>query len=46
LGLGELLAQDFLSIGEQGFVLGNREWIRQPAGWRIVAIQFSTLESG
>jgi len=94
--LGELLAEDFLSIGEQGFVLGKREWIgrhgefrylsietsevdvrrygeaaivrcvqrsraswrgepmalavrlsqvwvRQPAGWRIVAIQFSTL---
>jgi hypothetical protein len=97
--LGELLAEDFLSIGEQGFVLGKREWIgrhgefrymsidtsevdvrryadtavvrcvqrsraswrgepmalavrlsqvwiRQPAGWRIVAIQFSTLGSG
>jgi ketosteroid isomerase-like protein len=97
--LGELLAEDFLSIGEQGFVLGKREWIgrhgefrylsvqtseadarhygdtaivrcvqrsraswrgepmelavrlsqvwiRQPGGWRIVAIQFSTLGSG
>jgi ketosteroid isomerase-like protein len=97
--LGDLLAEDFLSIGEQGFVLGKREWIgrhgefrylsidtsevdvrrygeaavvrcvqrsraswrgepmalavrlsqvwiRQPAGWRIVAIQFSTLGSG
>jgi hypothetical protein len=97
--LGELLAEDFLSIGEQGFVLGKREWIgrhgefrylsiqtsevdvrryseaaivrcvqrsraswrgepmalavrlsqvwiRQPAGWRLVAIQFSTLGSG
>jgi Domain of unknown function (DUF4440) len=97
--LGELLAEDFLSIGEQGFVLGKREWIgrhgefrylsietsgvdvrrygeaavvrcvqrsraswrgepmalavrlsqvwiRQPAGRRIVAVQFSTLGSG
>lgn len=97
--LGELLAEDFLSIGEQGFVLSKPEWIgrhrefrylsiatseldvrrygeativrcvqhsraswrgepmelavrlsqvwiRQLAGWRIVAIQFSTLGSG
>jgi ketosteroid isomerase-like protein len=97
--LEELLAEDFMSIGEQGFVLGKPEWIgrhgefrylsidtseagvrrygdtavvrcvqrsraswrgepmalavrlsqvwiRQPAGWRIVAIQFSTLGSG
>jgi hypothetical protein len=24
----------------------SQAWIRQPAGWRIVAIQFSTLGSG
>jgi hypothetical protein len=97
--LGELLADDFLSIGEQGFQLGKREWIARhgefsyqsietaevdvrrydktaivrcvqrshstwrgqdmslavrlsqvwicrPAGWQLVAIQFSTLGSG
>jgi hypothetical protein len=97
--LGTLLADDFLSIGEQGYQLGKREWIdrhrdfryqtiettevdvrrydktvilrcaqrsraswhgeemtlavrlsqvwiRQPDGWRLAAIQFSTLGSG
>jgi hypothetical protein len=97
--LGALLADDFLSIGEQGYQFGKREWIdrhgdfrylsiettevdvrrydktavvrcvqrsrsswrgeemalavrlsqvwiRQPDGWRLVAIQFSTLGSG
>jgi hypothetical protein len=97
--LDALLADDFLSIGEQGYQLGKREWIdmhrdfrylsietteadvrrydntaivrcvqhsraswrgeemalavrlsqvwiRQPDGWRLVAIQFSTLGSG
>lgn len=97
--LGDLLADDFVSIGEQGAQLGKREWISrhrdfrylsietsevdvrrfdktaivrcvqrsraswrveamvlavrlsqvwicQPRGWRLVAIQFSTLGSG
>jgi hypothetical protein len=97
--LDALLADDFRSIGEQGYQLGKREWIdrhrdfrylsvetteldvrnydktaivrcvqrsraswrgeqmalavrlsqvwvRQPDGWRLVAIQFSTLGSG
>jgi hypothetical protein len=97
--LGALLADDFLSIGEQGFQLGKQEWIvrhrdfrylsietteadvrrydktaivrcvqhsraswrgdvmmlavrlsqvwiQQPDGWRLAAIQFSTLGSG
>jgi hypothetical protein len=97
--LGALLADDFASIGEQGFQLGKREWIArhgdfrylsietteadvrrydktaivrcvqrsratwrgeamalavrlsqvwicQPGGWRLAAIQFSTLGSG
>lgn len=97
--LDELLADDFLSIGEQGVQLGKREWIgrhgdfcylaveatevdlrrydktaivrcvqrsraswrgdqmtlavrlsqvwvQQPDGWRLAAIQFSTLGSG
>jgi ketosteroid isomerase-like protein len=97
--LGDLLAEDFLSIGEQGYRLGKREWIdrhrdfrylsvettevdvrrygttaivrcaqrsraswhgeemalavrlsqvwiRHPDGWRLVAIQFSSLGSG
>jgi len=97
--LGDLLADDFLSIGEQGYQLGKREWIdrhrdfsylsiqtsevdvrrydktailrcaqrssafwrgeamtlavrlsqvwiEQPDGWRLVAIQFSSLGSG
>jgi hypothetical protein len=97
--LDALLADDFRSIGEQGYQLGKREWIdrhrdfrylsietteldvrnydktaivrcaqrsraswrgeemalavrlsqvwiRQPDGWRLVAIQFSALRSG
>jgi hypothetical protein len=97
--LDGMLADNFLSIGEQGYQLGKQEWIgrhgefrylsiettgvdvrrydktaivrcvqrsraswrgepmelavrlsqvwiRQPGGWRIVAIQFSTLGSG
>ena len=97
--LDALLADDFLSIGEQGYQLGKREWIdrhrdfrylsvetteldarhygttaivrcaqrsratwrgqeialavrlsqvwiQQPEGWRLVAIQFSTLGAG
>jgi hypothetical protein len=32
--LGDLLAEDFLSIGEQGFVLGKREWIGRHGEFR------------
>jgi hypothetical protein len=35
--LGALLADDFLSIGEQGFVLGKREWISRHADFRYLA---------
>jgi hypothetical protein len=88
--LGDLLADDFLSIGEQGYQLGKQEWIsrhgdfhylavettevdvrhydktaivrcaqrsratwrggqvwiQQPDGWRLAALQFSSLGSG
>ena len=32
--LGELLADDFQSIGEQGYQLGKREWIARHGEFR------------
>ena len=42
--LGELLAEDFLSIGEQGFVLGKREWIGRHGEFRYVSIETSEVD--
>jgi hypothetical protein len=42
--LGELLAEDFLSIGEQGFVLDKREWIGRHGEFRYLSIQTSELD--
>jgi hypothetical protein len=37
--LGALLADDFLSIGEQGYQLGKREWIGRPGEFRYRSIE-------
>jgi Domain of unknown function (DUF4440) len=37
--LGALLADDFLSMGEQGFPLGKREWIDRHCDFRYLAIE-------
>ena len=37
--LGALLAEDFLSIGEQGFQLGKREWIGRHRDFRYLAVE-------
>ena len=42
--LGELLAEDFLSIGEQGFVLGKREWIGRHGEFRYLSIETSEAD--
>jgi hypothetical protein len=41
--LGELLADDFLSIGEQGFVLDKRQWIDRHGDFRYLAIETSEV---
>jgi hypothetical protein len=37
--LDALLADDFLSIGEQGFQLGKREWIDRHVEFRYLAVE-------
>ena len=42
--LGELLADDFLSIGEQGYQLDKRQWIGRHADFRYLAIDTSEVD--
>jgi ketosteroid isomerase-like protein len=42
--LGALLADDFLSIGEQGFQLGKREWIARHADFRYLALDTTEVD--
>ena len=42
--LDSLLADDFLSIGEQGFVLDKRQWIGRHGDFRYLAIETSEVE--
>lgn len=37
--LDELLADDFLSIGEQGYQLGKREWIGRHRDFRYLSVE-------
>jgi hypothetical protein len=41
--LASLLAEDFLSIGEQGFMVGKQEWIEGHCDCRYLAID--TIEA-
>ena len=38
-GLDALLADDFLSIGEQGYQLGKREWIGRHRDFRYLSVE-------
>src|SRR5215472_4547865 len=42
--LGGLLADDFLSIGEQGFQLGKREWIGRHGEFRYLSIETTKVD--
>jgi hypothetical protein len=42
--LDELLADDFLSIGEQGYQLGKRQWIERHGDFRYLAIDTSEVD--
>ncbi len=42
--LSDLLADDFLSIGEQGFVLGKQEWIGRHGDFRYLAVETTELD--
>jgi hypothetical protein len=42
--LGELHGEDFLSIGEQGSVLGKREWIGRHGEFRYLSIETSEAD--
>jgi hypothetical protein len=42
--LTELLAEDFLSIGEQGFVLDKRQWIDRHQDFRYLAIETADVD--
>lgn len=42
--LDELLADDFLSIGEQGYQLGKREWIDRHRDFRYLSIETTELD--
>jgi hypothetical protein len=48
--LQALLADDFRSIGDQGYVLDKAQWIKawveQSEGWLLAGVQFSTLGDG
>jgi hypothetical protein len=41
--LDELLADDFLSIGEQGYQLDKRQWIDRHGDFRYLAIETSEV---
>ena len=42
--LDALLADDFLSIGEQGFQLGKRQWIDRHAEFRYLAVETTEVD--
>jgi hypothetical protein len=42
--LDELLADDFLSIGEQGYLLDKRQWIGRHGDFRYLAIDTSEVD--
>jgi ketosteroid isomerase-like protein len=42
--LGALLAEDFLSIGEQGYQLGKREWIGRHRDFRYLSIETTEVD--
>jgi hypothetical protein len=42
--LDALLADDFLSIGEQGFQLGKREWIDRHRDFRYLAVETTEVD--
>ena len=42
--LDSLLADDFLSIGEQGFVLGKQEWIGRHGDFRYLAVETTEVD--
>ncbi len=43
--LGGLLADDFVSIGEQGFQLGKQEWIGRHGEFRHLSIQTTEVDA-
>jgi ketosteroid isomerase-like protein len=42
--LDALLADDFLSIGEQGYQLGKREWIDRHRDFRYLSVETAELD--
>jgi hypothetical protein len=42
--LGDLLADDFQSIGEQGYQLGKREWIARHGEFRYESIETTEVD--
>lgn len=42
--LDSLLADDFLSIGEQGYVLGKQEWIGRHGDFRYLSVDTSEVD--
>ncbi len=42
--LDSLLADDFLCIGEQGFVLGKQEWIGKHGDFRYLAVETTEVD--
>ena len=42
--LGGLLADDFLSIGEQGYQLGKQEWIGRYGEFRYLSIETTEVD--
>ena len=42
--LDALLADDFLSIGEQGYQLGKREWIDRHRDFRYLSVETTELD--
>ncbi|RSM57694.1 nuclear transport factor 2 family protein [Actinoplanes sp. ATCC 53533] len=42
--LDALLADDFLSIGEQGYVLDKRQWIARHVDFRFISVDTSEID--